>query len=349
MRDDASASRDLSEFELIDLLTEREPDPERIRVGIGDDAAVVSTRGAVVTSVDTVVEGIHFRRDWSTAEQVGMKAVGAALSDLAAMGAGGDGIEIYLGLGAPRGTAPEFLRGLARGAGTIASRHGATLAGGDTVSSPVLFLAVTVTAHVDDPGSVVPRSGALPGDVVAVTGTLGCARAGLWLLEDPGLPVSRELSTAVRRTLITRQLEADPRLSAGVALARSGARAMVDVSDGLVADLGHVARASGPEGGLAIRVRADRIPSGPGVEAVAAAAGIDRFEPALSGGEDYELAVVLPAGKVEGARVALEREGVPLTVVGDVLEPGPGTPAGVTVEVDGKPIDRGATGFDHFA
>ncbi|MDQ2623425.1 MAG: thiamine-phosphate kinase [Actinomycetota bacterium] len=349
MRDDTSASRDLSEFELIDLFSERAPDPERIRIGIGDDAAVVATRGAVVTSVDTAVEGVHFRREWSTPEQIAGKAVGAALSDLAAMGAGSTGIEIYIGLGVRRGTSQDFLRGLAKGAGEVASRHGATLAGGDTVSSPVLFLAVTVVSHIDDPDSVVPRSGALPGDAVAVTGTLGGARAGLWLLEDPGLPLSPELPAAVRRALIARQLEAHPRFAAGSTLAASGARAMVDVSDGLVADLGHIARASGPDGGVAVRIDAGRIPSGPGVESVALAAGLDRFEPALSGGEDYELAVAISPDRVEAATGALERDGVSLTVIGEVLEPGGDTPAGVSIEFEGKPIGLDSTGFDHFA
>lgn len=349
MSDHPDASRGLSEFELIDLFTDRGPDPDRVIVGTGDDAAVVAAVGAVVTSVDTVVEGVHFRRDWATPEQIGGKAVGAALSDLAAMGVGEDGIEIYLSLGAPRGSDPQFLKGIARGASQVAARHQATLAGGDTVASPVLFLAVTVTGHVDDPATVVPRSAARPGDAVAVTGELGSARAGLWLLEDPGLPVTPELPPEVRRQLIARHLEAVPRIAAGTALARAGARAMIDLSDGLVADLGHLARASPGHGeGVAIRVDAGRVPSGPGVEAVAAAAGLARLEPALAGGEDYELAVALPPDRVAEAISELDRLGVRLTVIGEVLDPSPDLPAGVTVELDGEPVAVGAGGFDHF-
>ncbi len=349
MNDDPDTPRGLSEFELIELFVERPPDPERIRVGVGDDAAVVATRGGVVTSVDTVVEGVHFRRDWATPEQIGGKAVGAALSDLAAMGAGSGGAEVYLSLGAPRGSDPEFLRDLARGAGEIATRHGAALAGGDTVASPVLFLAVTVTGHVNDPAETVRRGGALPGDAVAVTGTLGSARAGLWLLEDPGLPVTPELPAATRRKLIDRHLNAVPRIKAGAALARAGARAMIDLSDGLVADLGHIARASGLDrSGVAIRIEAGLVPSGDGVESVALAAGLDRLEPALAGGEDYELAVTLPPERVEEARAALDREGVPLTVIGEVLEPSSRREAGVHVELDGEPIATASGGYDHF-
>ncbi len=350
MRDDTGGSRDLSEFELIELFAERPPDPRRVRVGIGDDASVVATRGGIVTSVDTVVEGVHFRRDWSTAEQIGAKAAGAALSDLAAMGTGDTGVDIYLSLGAPRSTDTDFLRDLARGAGQAATRHGATLAGGDTVASPVLFLAVSVIAHVDDPAKPVRRGGAQAGDAVAVTGALGCARAGLWLLEDPGLPVLPELSAEIRLVLINRQLEAVPRIPAGVVLAAAGANAMIDLSDGLVADLGHIARASGPDReGLSIRIDADRIPSGPGVEAVATAAGLDRFGLALTGGEDYELAVTLPPDRVEEARAGLERLGLPLTVIGEVSAPSPEMPAGVVVEFEGKRHDPGPGGHDHFA
>lgn len=342
--------RELSEFELIELFTVRPPDPERVRVGIGDDAAVVETLGRAVTSTDTAVEGVHFRREWSTAGQIGSKAVGAALSDLAAMGAGEDGIDVFVSLGAPRDTDTRFLRGIAAGVAETAGRHGATLTGGDTVSSPSLFLTVTVTAHVADGTPLVTRSGARPGDLVAVTGTLGAALAGLWLLENPGLPVSPELPAGVRRELITRQLDAEPRITAGAALARAGASAMIDLSDGLIADLGHIARrSSSPDEPVRIRVDAERLPSAPGVEAVARATGVDPLTPALTGGEEYELAVVLPAVTRPGATEALSAAGISLTVIGEVERGRPDGETPVRVLLRGEPIDPGRGGFDHFA
>lgn len=339
-----------SEFELIELFSARPPDPARVRIGVGDDAAVVDSAGRVVTSVDTVVEGIHFRRDWSSPEQIGMKAVGAALSDLAAMGAGESGADVYLSLGAPRDTDPALLRGVARGAVGTAGRHGATLLGGDTVSSPVLFIGVTVIAHAAGDDPLVSRAGARIGDLVAVTGELGGACAGLWLLENPALPVIPELRAEVRSALITRQLEAEPRIAAGAALARSGATAMIDVSDGLVADLGHIVRASTGAGAhLSARVEGDLVPLAAGAGEVASATGVDPLVPALRGGEDYELAVTIPADRVGSAIAALAPGGLGLTVIGRVEGGSPGTDP-VRVFRDGAPAGfDGPGGFDHFA
>lgn len=346
-------ARRLSEFELIELFSERPPDPARVRVGVGDDASVVDGAGRVVTSVDTAVEGVHFRRDWSSPEQIGTKAAGGALSDLAAMGAGESGADMYLSLGAPRDSDPDFLQGIARGAVRTAGRQGAALLGGDTVSSPVLFIGVTVVAHAAEGEPLVSRAGARAGDLVVVTGGLGGARAGLWLLENPGLPVTPELPAAVRSGLIERQLEAEPRIAAGAALARAGVTAMIDVSDGLVADLGHVVRASSGTGArLSIRVEGELVPLAPGAGEVAVAAGMDRLAPALGGGEDYELAATIPADRVTDAIAALAPAGPALTVVGEVEPAGPGVDP-VRVFRDGSPLAAdipGRTGgFDHFA
>lgn len=342
--------RGLTEFEVIDLFSDRPPDPHRIEIGIGDDAAVVRTRGAVVITVDTAVDGIHFRQDWSRPEQIASKAIGAAVSDLAAMGAGDAGIEIYLSLGVPPGTEPDFLRTLARGVGEVAARHQITVAGGDTVASPVLFLAVTVTAHAIGADRLIRRSGAVPGDLVAVTGALGGARAGLWLLEHPDrLPATPGngpdgLSDAGRQILLERQLDATPRLTAGLELARAGATAMADISDGLVADFGHIADASG----VRIAIEGERIPVETGLAAVAAAAGVDPLDLTLSGGEDYELAVTLPPERLIGARQALADHGVELTAIGEVRQSdGPGS-SGVTVSVDGEVREVLRTGYNHF-
>lgn len=344
--------RGLSEFELIELFAARPADPGRIQVGIGDDAAVVATSGRAVTSVDTVVEGVHFRQEWSSPRQIAAKAIGSALSDLAAMGAGETGVDLFLSLGAPRDADPRFLAELAAAAVQVAGGHGAALAGGDTVSSPTLFLAVTVTAHVPEEAPLVTRAGARPGDLIAVTGALGAARAGLWLLENPALPVTPELSPETRTDLIRRQLEAEPRLAAGATLARVGANAMIDLSDGLMADLGHIAAASSRDrAGVSIGIDVGRVPSARGAEAVAEAAGLDRQNPALTGGEDYELAVALPPDRLSAAVAAVESSGLPLTVIGEVAAADPGSAAAgsVTVLRGGKPVETGPAGFDHFA
>ncbi|MCO5314675.1 MAG: thiamine-phosphate kinase [Solirubrobacterales bacterium] len=349
MPDTGDRDSRLSEFELIELFAERPPDPDRILQGIGDDAAVVRAADRTITSVDTAVDGVHFRREWSSAEQIAGKAVGSALSDLAAMGAGENGADLYISLGAPRDTDSDFLRRIAAGAIRTADIHGATLAGGDTVSSPTLFLGITVTAHIDEGEPVTTRSGARPGDLVAVTGSLGAASAGLWLLENPGLPVSPEVSPEDRRKLIGRQLEAVPRLAAGAALARAGARAMIDLSDGLVADLAHIVRSSSNAGGpLRARIEAERLPSARGAEAVAVAAGLDPLTPVLRGGEDYELVVTLPPDREAEAVEAVEATGLRLTVIGRIESAAPTDPPVLTCR-DGEPVGPDPSGFDHFA
>jgi len=341
--------RRLSEFELIELFGDRPPDPGRIRVGIGDDAAVVDSPGRTVTSVDTAVEGIHFRREWSSPEQIAAKAINSALSDLAAMGTGESGADVFLTLGIPRDSENGLLRGIARAAVRTAAAHGAALAGGDTVSSPVLFLGVAVTAHAAGDEPLVTRAGARTGDLVAVTGCLGAARAGLWLLENPGLPVSPELPPQVRRSLIESQLEPWARVAAGAPLARAGATAMIDLSDGLLADLGHVARSSSAAGeAVSIRVDADLVPAATGAGEVATAAGMDRRLPVLQGGEDYELAVVLPPDRVSPAVQALAAQGLDLTVIGEV-EPAGEAGGGVRTCIGGQPFGFPYRGFEHLA
>lgn len=305
-----------TEFELIDLLKAGSKGSARLHTGIGDDAAVTVPGGATATSVDAIVEGIHFRREWSPPGAIAQKAVASALSDLAAMGA--EPGEIYVTLGVPRGTSADLLTGLADGFQQAAERFGAVLAGGDTVSSPTLFVSVTVVGHAATADRFVLRSGAEPGHLVAVTGELGGAAAGHWLLHrNPA-----DLSPG-HLALVERQLRPEPRLAAGVALAEAGASAIVDVSDGLMADLAHIAEASG----VAIAVDHDSVPVQPGVGEIAAAAGGTLADLALAGGEDYELAVTLPADRLEGARAALAEIGVPLTQVGTVDEGSGVTPA----------------------
>jgi thiamine-monophosphate kinase len=295
----------MGEFELLALLRGRLPEPgPRVRLGSGDDAAVSVPDGATATSVDALVEGVHFRRETASLRQIGRKALSTALSDLAAMGA--EAGEAYVVLGAPEEMNEAELLELGEGLAAVASETGTTLAGGDLTRAPALTLAVTVVGHAPRPEDFVTRAGARAGDALVVTGEFGGAAAGLLLLEDPALSGG----DALRR----RQLDPTPRLAAGQALAAAGATAMIDISDGLAGDAGHVATTSG----ALLVIDAAALPIAAGVEQVAAAAGRDAVELAVSGGEDYELLAALPPDAVEPARQALAAIGTPLSVIGRV-------------------------------
>lgn len=300
----------MGEFELLALLRERLPQAgPQVRLGSGDDAAVTVPGGAVATSVDALVEGVHFRRETASLRQIGRKALSTALSDLAAMGAAPG--EAYVWLGAPDGMDEAQLLELGAGLAAVATETGTTVAGGDLTRAPVLSLAVTVTGHAPNPDDFVTRGGARPGDILVVTGELGGAAAGLLLLEDPSLAGD----DALRR----RQLDPTPRLAAGRALAAAGATAMIDLSDGLAGDAGHVAAASA----ALLAIDAEALPIAPGVAAVAAAADRDPLELAAAGGEDYELLAALPPAALAAAQEALAALDTPLTAIGKV-EPAAG-------------------------
>jgi thiamine-monophosphate kinase len=295
----------MGEFELLALLRERLPTAgTRLVLGSGDDAAITVPGGAVATSVDALVEGVHFRRETASLRQIGRKALSTALSDLAAMGA--EAGEAYVVLGAPEGMGEAELLELGEGLAAVAAETGTAIAGGDLTRAPVLTLAVTVTGHAPRAEDFVTRGGARPGDTLVVTGELGGAAAGLLLLEDPSLPGD----DALRR----RQLDPTPLLAAGRALAAAGATAMIDVSDGLAGDANHVALASA----ALLAIDADALPIAPGGPALAAAAGRDPLELAAAGGEDYELFAALPPDAVAHAKQALAALGTPLTVIGQV-------------------------------
>lgn len=295
----------MGEFELLALLRERLPDAgPQVRLGSGDDAAVTVPGGAVATSVDALVEGVHFRRKTASLRQIGRKAISTALSDLAAMGAAPG--EAYVWLGAPEGMDEAALLEVGEGLAAVAAETGTTIAGGDLTRAPVLSLAVTVTGHAPDADDFVTRGGARPGDALVVTGELGGAAAGLLLLEDPSL----EGDDALR----ARQLDPTPRFAAGQALAAAGATAMIDISDGLAGDAGHIATASQ----ALLVIDAEALPIAPGVAALAAASGRDPLELAAAGGEDYELLAALPPAAVGPAQEALAALGTPLTAIGRV-------------------------------
>ncbi|MBS1676123.1 MAG: thiamine-phosphate kinase [Actinobacteria bacterium] len=328
----------MGEFELLALLRERLPEAgSQVHLGSGDDAAVTVPGGAVATSVDALVEGVHFRRETASLRQIGRKALATALSDLAAMGATAG--EAYVWLGVPADIAEAELLEVGAGLAAVASETGTTIAGGDLTRSPVLGLAVTVTGHAPKPDDFVTRAGARPGDTLVVTGDLGGAAAGLALIEDPRLAAGalgadggastdrRErtpggpLDVIVADALRRRQLDPSPRLAAGRALAAAGATAMIDLSDGLAGDAGHIAAASA----ALLVIDADALPVARGVAAVAAATDRDPLELAAGGGEDYELLAALPPAAVAPAEEALAALGTPLTAIGRVA-PAAGNP-----------------------
>jgi thiamine-monophosphate kinase len=302
----------MGEFELLARLRERLPPAgARVRVGSGDDAAVTVPGGATATSIDALVEGVHFRRETATLTQIGRKALGTALSDLAAMGA--EPGEAYVAVGIPADLDENGGLELIDGIAALAAENGTTLAGGDVTRAPVLTLAVTVVGHAATAGELVSRSGAKPGDALVVTGEIGGGAAGLLLLEAPELASSVPEQTAERLRL--RQLDPQPRLAAGQALAASGARAMIDLSDGLGGDATHLALASD----VAIRIDAEALPLASGVTELAATAGRDPLELAASGGEDYELLAALPPDRLAAATAAVgEIAETRLTQIGEI-------------------------------
>jgi thiamine-monophosphate kinase len=318
----------MGEFELLARVRKRLPRAgPRTVLGSGDDAAITVPGGATATSVDALVDGVHFRREWGSLAQIGRKALAVALSDLAAMGA--ESGEAYVVLGVPDNLDEDGCLELLDGMAALAERTGTTLAGGDVTRAPVLTLATTVVGHAATADDFVTRAGARPGDALVVTGELGGAAAGLALLE-------REVEDAA---LIARQLEPSPRLDAGMALAGVGATAMIDLSDGLGGDAAHLAAASG----VGLRIDAAALPLQAGVTEVAGAAGRDPLELATGGGEDYELLAALPRERLDEAAAAVEATGTRLSPVGEAT-------AGTGVEIR---LPGGATlppaGFDQLS
>jgi thiamine-monophosphate kinase len=304
----------MGEFELLARIRERLPSPgQRVLLGSGDDAAVTLPGGATATSVDALIDGVHFHRSRATPTQIGRKALATALSDLAAMGA--EPGEAYVAVGIPPDLDEEACLELVDGMVALAAETDTTLAGGDVTRAPVLTLAVTVVGHASSPERLVSRAGAQPGDALVLSGELGAAAAGLLLLDHPELASAVPDPTAEHLRL--RQLDPAPRLATGRALAAAGARAMIDLSDGLGGDAGHLAAASG----VGLRINAGALPLANGVAEVAAAAGRDPLELAVSGGEDYELLAALPPARLGDATAAIGRAAeTTLTQVGEACE-----------------------------
>ena len=321
MSGDAAGPRlaDVGEFALIDQLVAHFAQGEQVLVGPGDDAAVLRVRsGHVVVSSDLMVEGRHFRRDWCSGADVGHRAAAQNLSDVNAMG--GRGVSLTLGLAAPPDLPVAWVLDLAAGFAEECARVGASVVGGDVTSADQVVVAGTVLGACTEPP--VLRSGARPGDVVALAGRQGWAAGGLAVLSR-GFRSPRILVEAYRRP--------EPPYDAGPAAARAGAGAMIDVSDGLLADAGHLARDSG----VAVDLRSTTLEVPEPLVAVGAALGVDPLQLVLGGGDDHALlATFTSSGDVPPG----------WTVVGDVAAAGPN---GALVTVDGTVRD-GAPGWTHF-
>lgn len=308
-----------AELSLIEALARRLPPlGPRVIAGAGDDAAVVLSKPVSLTSVDAVVQDVHFKLGegcFSHAD-VGFKALAGALSDMAAMGVQAG--EAYLVLGAPPGLTEPRALSVIDGVSELASQTGVSVAGGDVVRCPVLSLSVTVVGWADSSAAPVYRSGAAAGDLVGVTGRLGGAGAGLALMEGR---ISLEGQDAAH--VLARARRPRPRLLEGRALARGGARAMIDLSDGLAADAAHLGRASG----LMLEIDLALLPADIGVPEAAAQLRTEPWRLAASCGEDYELcfcAAPAQRGKIERALRAAGGAGV--SWIGEALAVGEGAP-----------------------
>jgi thiamine-monophosphate kinase len=304
---------DAGEFAVVDAVTARFAQGAHVDVGPGDDAAVVAVPGGeVVASLDMLVQNRHFRLDWSNADDVGHKAAAENLSDINAMG--GTATALLVGLGAPSELATSWALQFADGLAAEASEVGASVVGGDLTAADLVTIAITALGTCEH--GVVRRSGARPGDVVALAGRVGWAAAGFAVLAR-GFRSPRAVVEAHRQP--------HPPYGAGPQAARLGATAMIDVSDGLLQDLGHVAAASS----VAIDVASQRLEVADPLRAVGAALGVDPMSFVLTGGDDYCLAATFPSG------TELPPDWREIGTVTETGEPGTVTVDGATYEQPG--------------
>lgn len=296
----------VSEDQLIQRVMRRFPSIKQgLRVGIGDDAAVLRPRACTewVVTTDAFLENVHFLRKVHPAKAVGYKALARATSDIAAMGARAR--YFFLTLGLPDACAEAWLDDFLYGMAQAGRRFGLTLAGGDTTKYPVVVTSITVVGEIDR-GKAILRSGAKPGDLLCVSGKLGEAELGLRLIQ-------RKLHKQKRwARLLKKHIYPEPRLALGEWLAaRRCATSMIDTSDGLSTDLGHICEASG----VGAIVWSEKIPAVQ-VPSELRRLGLDPLDLALNGGEDYELLFTAP-GKI-AKRLPRNLGGVPITVIGEI-------------------------------
>ncbi len=307
----------MGEFGLIQRITSKLGTAPTTLVGPGDDAALVrAADGRILATTDVLVEGRHFRSDWATATEIGHRAAAANLADITAMG--GRPTALLVALCMPRDLDPRWAEQLAEGIAAECEMVGAAVVGGDISASQVITIAVTALGDLDGRAPVL-RSGARPRDVVAMAGRIGQAAAGYTVLSR-GFRSPKALVEAYRRPAVP--------YWAGPAGAELGATAMIDVSDGLLADVGHIAEASG----VGIDIRREAFEITQPMRDAASAIGVDPYLWVLSGGDDHPIVATFPP------TVRLPERWL---VVGRVTE-------GAGVTVDGRLYTDGPTGWDHF-
>lgn len=341
----------IGEFGLISRIAAGVANADDVITGIGDDAAVtaLSPGMQLLTSTDMLLEDVHFRRTWHDPCRLGRKSLAVNISDIAAMG----GIPRWttLSLAVPQNLPLDFLDEFTRGFLSMAREHGVALVGGDTCSSRSgLIISVTIMGE-QRPDLIVRRSGAKPGDDIWVTGTLGDAALGLALLEGgfgsvqppapPQLPGSSLSGAEGNDFLLSRLLDPTPRVAAGRALAEAGlVSAMIDISDGLVADFEHIAERSGVGGTILL----NSLPLSPPFRTVAASSPTFPHHLALTGGEDYELAFTAPPDNREKIADLMKKCGIESAPVGIVTR----LPVVMVTQPDGSEFIPQRHGFTHF-
>ncbi|MGB9920703.1 MAG: thiamine-phosphate kinase [Moorellales bacterium] len=324
----------LGEVALLRRLLDRLP-PTALPVGPGDDAAAftVVPGHLVLATTDTLVEGVHFRREWAEPWQIGYKALAVNLSDIAAMG--GRPTFALVALGLPGELSADWVDGFYEGLEQCARQWGAFIIGGDTVAAPVMTVTITLLGEVE-PKKVLSRQSALPGDLLVVTGDLGASAAGLEELERP-----LAAGSAARASVRARHLLPRPRIREGRILAGcGGVGAVIDLSDGLARGAWEIASASK----LGLEIYADHLPISRWTREVAERHGKDPVEWALYGGEDYELLFSVRPSEYPAVRQRiLDACGSPVSKVGTVLS----AEAGLTL-VRGGTRETLRQGYEHF-
>jgi thiamine-monophosphate kinase len=328
--------KDLGEFGLINHLTRHiRTYDSSVVLGIGDDAAAFRADGDgfLLVTCDMLVEGRHFILDKISPEDLGYKALAVSFSDIAAMA--GLPRHAVISAGWPEYVDLSYTERLYNGVREAAESYSVNILGGDTVKAPQLVLDVTVIG--ESKREPVTRTGARPGHLLAVTGRVGAAAAGLDLLLTGTVP---ELPADVKARLITAHVRPLPRVREAAALAEAGAAAMIDISDGLASEVNHICAGSG----TGAVVYAGKVPLDADTVLAAEKLGKDPLQWALFGGEDYELLVALPADRVAAAREALSALGVPLSVIGEIMDKSSGVVLATGEGV--APLSGG--GYDHF-
>ena len=338
---DTRTVADIGEFALIDALRDALPAAVRqsasVTDGIGDDAAIWTPQpgNVSVITTDTLVEGVHFRLDWTDWRSLGFKSLAVNLSDIAAMGATPRLATVSLGLRGDEHV--DDLRAMYAGMGELAGAHAVAVAGGDVVRSPDRLM-ISVTAIGEAPATrVLRRSGAQPGDLICVSGTLGASAAGLAILSEP----ERFAGLATTGLLTAAHLRPNPRIALGKMLADVGATAAMDLSDGLLGDLPKILHASG----VGATIDARRLPVAPALRALFPDRWLDL---ALRGGEDYELLFTIPPQAMTQLDERATEIGATVTAIGTITDRVDADARIALVDLDGqaRSVDSGA--YDHF-